>query len=602
MSKMKMLIWVMLCCLCITCTIGYLILPASAAVAEIVDCELPTEFEFGDNFVMPDGKVSYKGKEITPDSKYVVFPTGKAQSGETIVLSETGKYEVVFSASLDGTTITAGKSFLVKKPILQVNNDNSSAQIVDGKINVSLVPDDVFTYNAVLDLSAASRSLPLLDIEFNPSVIGTADATKVRIRLTDLYDEENYVTICLNHFTDSWATGHIYVTAGAAHQPQVGVENAGNPDAINIHVDDVTGYGAAINCAMSGLPNSPADTHLTMYYDCDEKSFYADRESYSGANQLIADLDDPTLVGDELWEGFTAGQVKMTIYASNYQASACNFTISTVNGISEFSDTGDVYAPIVSVHTGYESENIPTALVGKPYPVFPAEAIDGYDGKIQTVTSVYHKYYSENPVKVDLQDGKFIPSKEGVYVIEYKAEDCSGNETVKTISVNAVKGNGLQVELQDIATQTDTGTPITVISGLQCTDASGNVSYHIQAKNTSTGEEQDIDIQSHSFIPMTDGEWEITVTVQDYVSTVVNTFTITANHTACPQVYDTVAVQDYFIVGATYQLPTLSAYDFSSGTGVLAVMDIFVTEQGGEESKADTIFRKKPEALLLLTA
>ena len=156
------------------------------------------------------------------------------------------------------------------------------------------------------------------------------DATRVKIRLTDLYNEENYVTISLNHFTDAWATGHIYVTAGAAHQPQIGVENAGNPDAINVHIDDSYGYGAAINCAMSGLPKSPTDTHFTMYCDYEGKAFYADRESYSGVNQLIADLDDPFLVGDDPWAGFTTGQVKLTIFATNYQSAACNFTIFSV--------------------------------------------------------------------------------------------------------------------------------------------------------------------------------------------------------------------------------------------------------------------------------
>ena len=587
MSKKKVLLWVLLCCICFTCTIGYLGLQASAAAAEIIDCDLPSEYGLGDNFLMPDGKVSYKGQEKTPDSKYVVFPSGKAQGGETIVLSESGKYEVVFKASFDGVSVTAKKNFLVKKPILQVNNDSSSAEIVDNKIQVSLAPDDVFTYNAILDLSAASKEVPLLDMEFNPSVIGTADATRVKICLTDLYNEENYVTISLNHFTDSWASGHIYVTAGAAHQPQVGVENAGNPDAINVHIDDTYGYGAAINCAMSGLPKSPADTHLTMYYDCNEKAFYADRESYSGVNQLVVDLDDPLLFGDNLWDGFTTGEAKMTIFATNYQSATFNFAIHAINGTSEFSDTGDVYAPIISVNTGYEPENLPTALVGKPYPVFPAEAVDGHDGKLPTVTSVYYKYYSENPVKVAVNDGKFTPSKEGVYVIEYKAEDLSGNETAECVSVNAVKGDGLQVELLDMATQTDTGTAVTVISGIEYADASGNVSYRLQAKNLSTGEALEIDTQTHSFIPMTDGDWEITVTVQDYVSTVVKTFTVTANHTVQPQVYDNVGVQEYFVVGAAYQLPELSGYDFSSGTGVVTNMDIFVTETGSEEKKVE---------------
>lgn len=587
MSKKKVVLWVLLCCICLTCTIGYLGLQASAATAEIIDCDLSEEYGLGEKFVMPGGKVSYKGQEKSPDTKYVVFPSGKAQGGETIVLSESGKYEVVFKASFDGVNVTAKKSFVVKKTLLQVKNDSSSAQVVDGKIRVSLAPDDVFTYNAILDLSAASKEVPLLDMEFTPSTIGTADATRVKIRLTDLYNEENYVTISLNHFTDAWATGHIYVTAGAAHQPQIGVENAGNPDAINVHIDDSYGYGAAINCAMSGLPKSPTDTHFTMYCDYEGKAFYADRESYSGVNQLIADLDDPFLVGDDPWAGFTTGQVKLTIFATNYQSAACNFTIFSVNGNDEFADNGDEYAPIVSVNTGYEPKNLPTALVGKPYPIFDAVAVDGYDGKLPVIPSVYYKYYSENPVGVDLQDGKFTPSKEGVYVIEYKAEDLSGNVGTQCVSVNAVKGDGLQIALQDMATQTDTGTSVKVISAVEYTDASGNVTYSVKAKHLSTGEEIEVDPETLSFIPMTDGEWEIAVTAQDYVSTVVKTFTLNANHTSQPQVYDTVGVSEYFILGAAYQMPVLNGYDFSSGKGVVTNMDVFVTEDGGEEYKIE---------------
>lgn len=587
MSKKKVLCWLLLCCICITCTVGYPGLQVSAAAAEIVGCDLPSEYQIGDRFAIPEGKVSHKGQEKTPDIKYVVFPSGKAVAKETIVLSEMGKYELVFKASFDGVSVTAKKSFVVKKPILQVNNDSSSAQIIDNTIQVSLAPDDVFTYNAVLDLTTASKENPLIDVEFKPSIIGTADATRVKILLTDLYNEENYVTISLNHFTDAWASGHIYVTAGAAHQSQIGVENAGNPAAINVHIDDTYGYGAAINVAMSGLPKAPADTHLTMYYASDEKALYADRESYSGVNQLIVDLDDPVLFGDNIWEGFTTGEVKMSIFATNYQAATCNFVIHTINGVSEFADMGDVHAPSVSVNTGYQADNLPTALVGKPYPIFDAVAIDGHDGKIPASASVYYKYYSENPVEVAVDDGKFTPSKEGTYVIEYVAEDISGNVGTKCVSVNAVKGEGLQVALQDMAAEADTGTSVKVISAVDYADASGNVTYSVKAKNLATNEEIEIDSETLSFIPMTDGEWEITVTVKDYVSTVTETFTLKANHTTQPQVYDNVGVQQYFILGAAYQMPVLNGYDFSSGKGVLTNMDIFVTEAGSEERKIE---------------
>ena len=74
----------------------------------------------------------------------------------------------------------------------------------------------MFTYNEVLQLSSMSKDTPLFNMAFNPNVVGMADATRVKIRLTDLFDEENYITLCLNNIPESWANGHIYMTAGAA--------------------------------------------------------------------------------------------------------------------------------------------------------------------------------------------------------------------------------------------------------------------------------------------------------------------------------------------------------------------------------------------------
>lgn len=587
MSKKKVLLWILICCICVTCTVGQLGLQTFAASVEIVDCELPAEYALGDKFVLPDGKVSYKDQVKTPDSKYLVFPSGKASATETIELSEAGKYELVFQANFDGAVVSAKKSFVVKKALLQVNNDSSSAAIEDGKIKVSLAPDDVFAYNAVVDLNTATSEIPLLEMEMNPAVIGTADATRVKIRLTDLYNEENYLTISLNHFTDAWASGHIYITAGAADQPQIGVENAGNPDAKKAFVNDTYGYGAAINFAMSGLPRSPADSVLALYFDCAQKTLSADRESFSGLHQDIVDLDDPVLFGDNLWEGFTTGEVKMTIFATNYQSATCDFTISSINGTSEFVDTGDVHAPIVSINSDYAPDQIPTALIGKPYPIFDAVAVDGHDGNLPAVAAVYYKYYSEKPVEVAVENGAFIPTKEGLYVIEYLAEDLSGNVGTKCVSVNALQGDGLQVTLRDTVTQVDTGNPVKVISAVDYANASGNVTYTVKANNPSTGEEIEIDPQTLTFTPMAEGDWEITVTAKDYISVVEEAFALKVNHTTQPQVYDNVGVPKYFILGAASELPKLIGYDFSSGKGVATDMEVFATEDGSEEKKIE---------------
>ncbi len=468
-------------------------------------------------------------------------------------------------------------------PVLQVDLASSSASIKDGMIQVSLADGDVFRYNEILDLSTASKDVPLLNMQFDPAVVGTADATRVKLRFTDLYDKDNYITISLNHFIDDWATGHIYMTAGAADQPQVGIENAGDPINCNPHVNDIYGYGAAVDYSLSGLPKNSEDTQLTLYFDYEEKAIYADRETYTHSKQLVVDLDEPDYFGSNLWEGFTTGQVKMSVFASNYQAATCNFTISTINGDSQFSDK-DQSAPIISVNTGYEQDGLPIALVGKPYPIFSATAIDGCDGEVKTTAKVFYENNAGNRVEVTVMEGKFTPSEEGVYVLEYTAQDRSGNVSTANLRVTAVIGDGLQVALKDAISQTDTGAPVQVLSGIDCVGASGNVFHRIMAKNAATGDEVEIDPKTYSFIPMADGDWEITVTVQDYVSTVVKSFTVKANRTSQPQVYDTVGVPNYFVQGATYQLPTLYGYDFSSGKGVLTPMDVYVTEKGGSET------------------
>ena len=176
MSKKKVMIGALLACICITFAVGHFHFNTSAEEATIVGCDMEENYSRGDEFSMPDGKVSYKGTEKKAESKYVVFPSGKANESDTIVLSEAGEYQVVFQAKFNGVTISAKESFVVKKSLLEVNGENSSAYIADEKINVSLATNDVFTYNKALDLSTATKDKLLLAMEFTPYQIGTPDA------------------------------------------------------------------------------------------------------------------------------------------------------------------------------------------------------------------------------------------------------------------------------------------------------------------------------------------------------------------------------------------------------------------------------------------
>ncbi len=578
----KALLAASLFCLVVAGVASHFVFQSDAEKAKVVGSELKEKYAFGEEIAMPTGEVSYKGEEKPSASTYLVYPSGKAKEGETVLLSEEGQYSIVYQAEFDGKTVTAKEHFVVDKSLLSVSSEKSSAMVKENKIQVSIASEDVFTYNKALDLSTSTKEKPLLDMEMQPHTVGTADALAVKIRFTDLYDAGNYLTLTLKCLGEEWANGQIYLSAGAANQPQVGMENLEDPLKTQIHTNDQ--FGTPVYFSMTGQPISSQDIQLKVYFDYKTKALYVDREIYSGAqNRMIVDLDDSASFGTDLWNGFETGEVKMTVWAENYQAGSCNLTFNQINGENDFSVVGDQEAPVVTVNTGYEEEALPKALVGKPYPLFEARAFDKYDGEVAVTPSAYYKYYSENPIKLSVTDGTFTPDKEGVYTLEYLATDETGNVAVKCVKVYAVTGEGLQVKCKDALTETTTGSTVKVLKDVVCTDASGRVDYTLVATHVESGETVEIPKKTKEFTPMMDGNWEIKVTVKDYISTVEKVFNIKANHTNQPQVYDDVAIQKHFILGATYTMPTLEGYDFSSGKGTLAAMKVYVTEKGGKE-------------------
>ena len=571
MNKRKVTIGALVACVGIVLTIGHFGFNASAKQGEVVDCDIESNYSYGEEFTIPDGKVSYNGEEKESTAQYLVFPSGKANESDTIVLSEEGKYELVYTSKFDGATVLAKKSFIVNRRILSVTDEKSSAELVDNKIEVSLASGDVFTYQKILDVSKATKNDPFLNLQFTPNTIGQQDVSKLIIRITDVYDENNYITLQVKEHLES--TWYVYLSAGANDQPTVGVEKSKD----RVYKDNR--YGTAIWCSMQDAPKEGQANNMLLYYDNSERALY----TFDVAGQkLVADFDDMAYFEDNLWKGFSADQVKLSIYGEGYYTSSCGFVIDKIYGESDFNVEGDEDAPYITVTSDYEPDELPTALVGKPYKIFDAKAVDNCDD-MNVTANVYYKYFTADPVKVSVKDGAFTPSEEGTYVIEYNAEDASGNVGKKILKINATQGEGLQFEVNDIATETNTGQAVKVMSGINYTNNSGKVVYSVTAKNLSTDEEVEIDLDTLELLPMSDGDWEVTVAVQDYLTKAEKTFVVKSNHTSQPQVFDNAGIQKYFILGATYTLPELSAYDFSSGKGVKKDMDIFVTESGAEE-------------------
>lgn len=92
----------------------------------------------------------------------------------------------------------------------------------------------------------------------------------------------------------------------------------------------------------------------------------------------------------------------------------------------------DKNAPRITVDAkGYDEKHLPTAVVGKPYPIFAASAFDVDDGNVNVSVCAVMIDSKGKEYVFDVTDGGFTPFIDGDYVIRYTARNSSGVCTVK---------------------------------------------------------------------------------------------------------------------------------------------------------------------------
>jgi len=117
---------------------------------------------------------------------------------------------------------------------------------------------------------------------------------------------------------------------------------------------------------------------------------------------------------------------KSGVYEITYTAFDEFFNKSSVTRVfTVYEKDGD--APVISVYGGNRSVKIGEQVSIPEYACF-----DNYDGEVSCVIEVY---FGEQ--KVEIQDSKFVATKEGEYKIVYSATDSNGNIAKKEIVIKA---------------------------------------------------------------------------------------------------------------------------------------------------------------------
>lgn len=587
------------CVACLGASVGVWTYQARAQEAEatLVGGEIQEEYILGDSLLIPEAQISYDGK--TEDAKIVVTkPNGEVVKSLNVILEQGGVYTVEYRAVIDGQLKSIKKEITVQTPMFSgtsknsfavYGEDSSSCQTGVTGVNVSLAEGDVLNYNDIIDLRESNGQF--LEFFLLPQKgAGTIDIRKLIITLTDIYDPSIKLTTVLQCYRGTpepndpspWFFDYTYVLTGGQNQIPSGVESN------KVHVGNE--WGAPARFSFYGQHGSTVvlgSETLKLVYS------KADNAVFVNGTKVIT-LDDLNYF-EEAWNGFTTGEVRMSIQGEGYSSPIAQLMITRI-GANNLNKTilFDEVGPEIDVdYIGYDEETLPKAGKGLSYPLFNATARDRMSGETSVLTTVWYNYESSNRFQVDVVDGKFKTDRVGAYTIEYVAVDAYKNVSKKTIKIECEESTpDLTVGAKgEYVTAGATGELI-FPAEIAYEGGTGIVKTYATV-SLDGGEETLI---SEGFRPEYAGTHLVTLYAEDMLGkTATYEYELEVEVNDEPVFLDDVVLPRYFLSGYNYTLPNLYAYDYSNGkTQVLAT--ISVEDGDGSREVSDGVATFTPDA------
>lgn len=594
--------------LALTCvTLGWaFIRPVKADSVFTASEALKSSYQQGEVITIPQGSFLVDGESVDAEI-FVIFPSGAKKRTDGFTLEETGKYTVIYTAVVDGEKVTEEKTFTCHSPKASVDSLNATIayeertfvnyektdettasghkETVIGGLDVKLTQNTTFYYNSIIDVSGYDGTTPF----FSYYSVAVKNAYPVwlmlTVRLTDVYNPDNYIEILLDKYGSLNLNSKMpaYFRARVGEQPSMGLNGT------QLKKDYYGCWTPATWDYTEVTTGNQVNQEIGFYLD------YQGKKVYNYLGKLVADLASTDYFTTP-WQGFTTGEAYLSVYASEFNDSEGNIFITNIGG-----DTGvtlgeqylvDETAPIIEVELGgYKQDKLPTAVVGQPYKIFKATALDFYSGIKSLKTNVYYNYASAERVNITLDGDLFVPKYEGAYTIEYLAEDGAGNKKAYTLSVPCVKriGDGLKIQTVEEETLSGFVARETLIANYAVENASGD--YIVEITATKGDKSYTIDPKTRSFTVFEAGVYTVTYKVTDYVrceATYSYNLQITADDN--PVFLDTVIIPRYLLAGCNQILPTLVAYDYKNN-GAEVVTKITAQAEGLQaETLSSNIF------------
>ncbi|MBP5466011.1 MAG: hypothetical protein J6Y43_00400 [Clostridia bacterium] len=586
--KKKIIVFLSICLVFSCCFIINAVVMANISVDLFNDTYLK-----GETLTIPEtfkvGTTNYSIENVVINS-----PDGKQYTNDSIILRNMGIYTVEYDAvnGTDRNHLT--EQFTSISSLYSISGQGRYEWRANEKtpdtygINVSLGKGSTFVYNKIIDLNNLAPTDDLVNLYVVPEQIGRPDFQILTITMTDIYDSTNKVMISGQNVRDGYKNGDwqwdyakytCYFKGGSTSQPMSGWQRGYQQG--TLHVNNTYGYSGQCSFCGLGANNRSMDTdRFTVSFDYREKQVLKD-------GNIVIDLDDP-IDFTELWNGFTTGEVTLSIELSD----AGTIVITDIASEKLTSDLVflDEEPPVISINYDDYEQEIPNAMLGMAYPIFGATAKDTYSGTLDVIKNVYYNYNSASEEKISISGDKFTPTKAGNYTVEYLATDWCGNIGKETYVVEVASSS------RPIVTSIVSSTKVTSgFTGDKIQIATIKTSGGYGRLNTITkcydAANKEVAIKDGSFYALSLGKFKVEYVTTDYIGqSKTLKYEINIELSDKPAIIDDVVIPKYFISGKKYSLPLLSGYVFYQNLSSVVNTEIWVKDSNGERKLDGNLF------------
>ncbi len=539
-----------------------------AKANEIVCDEISNEYVVGSSFTVPSATITYGGQEYQATDGVLIYPDGVARESDSYVLNQTGKYTVIYTVKCGAIKVRAQKEFVVTENSYSVSSSGSTvtydtlqtAKNADTKgLIVTFSGGDTFRYSKPIDLTKQE----VTDLIFMYPVKGgdIHNAYIYTVTLTDCYDPSIYVNLIIS-FDQDWE----YIRANAAGQDEVGlfVPDSRHPGEVEVDGEMYYIHRNNVWGASGKSPHmDPKGYGCRWLYNYGEQKVYLEERL---GPKVINQFNHPGIYDEkQRFNGFTTGEVYLSIKPSSYNATYTQVEIESINGESGealrlASDYKDDKAPVLTVDFNNVDKDNLKAAKGEKFTLFDANAIDiNLFGEVKK--SVYFNYGNEYQTEVLVEDNCFIPNTVGRYTIVYTAKDSFGNQSTQTVDVHCkeiVGGKGIIFDTEPISqlfAGKDNVLPQYNVEGLN-----GEVAVEIYAERN--GEKTIIDAKTRTFVPLYHGEYKINFRYYDSVYDYIYSYNVDCVGSNEVRFLDDFILPRHFIKDAYYSIEKIYAYSF----------------------------------------